>query len=443
MTGAAIRCRRPRCHRDDPSFMSKFSQLSMLPVIFSMGVTPPPNDPATATEPLAETMGSATSALSDPPNTPNPTSSRHVRLETLRRRGPGFVAELEGGAHAELTLDPRLQNAAEDVLRRYQIPYGAAVVISVPDGRVLALAGRSTVSRELGPEALALHAWAPAASVFKVVSVAALVQAGLNGESRVCYHGGLHAVLPDNLVDVPRRDRRCATLAYGLGKSQNAMVAKLATNYLTPDQLDRVAHSFGFGEAIPFDVPVEASHIDVPTDDKLEFARTAAGFWHSTLSPLHGALLAATVANGGEMPAAHIIERATGSDGQPIAIPTVAARTVITAAVAGEVGRMMELTTRIGTARTAFTDGRGHPLLSVPVAGKTGTLSAETDKGFLRYSWFVGYAPADHPQIAFAVVLGKRASKRIKATYLGRRLVEEYLAGARERDEARMVAAAR
>src|SRR5688500_5275588 len=42
-------------------------------------------------------------------------SSRRVRLDTVARSGAGFVARLEGGAHAELTLDPRLQDAAEEV----------------------------------------------------------------------------------------------------------------------------------------------------------------------------------------------------------------------------------------------------------------------------------------------------------------------------------------
>jgi cell division protein FtsI/penicillin-binding protein 2 len=367
-----------------------------------------------------------------------------VRLDTLTRTSRGFVAELEGGAHAELTLDPRLQDAAEDVFRAFRIPYAAAVVISIPDGRILALAGQSSVSPELGAAELALHAWAPAASVFKVVSATALVSdGGLNGQSRICYHGGVSSVLPDNLVDIPRIDRSCATLAYGLGKSQNAILAKMATNHLTPEKLDRVARSFGFGQDIPFDLPVEPSHIDVPLDDKLEFARTAAGFWHSTLSPLHGALLAATIANGGAMPAPRLIERASGSEGQPIEIPAAAARRVTTAAVAGEVGRMMELTTRIGTARATFNDRRGRPLLPVSVAGKTGTLSAETDKGYLGYSWFVGYAPADHPQIAFAVVLGNHSSWRIKATYVGRRLITEYLAGSRERGAQGLLTAAR
>ena len=70
-----------------------------------------------------------------------------------------------------------------------------------------------------------------------------------------------------------------------------------------------MAHAFGFGEVIPFDAPVEASQVEIPSDDRLEFARSAAGFWHSTLSPLHGALVAATVANHGEMPSPRIIDR--------------------------------------------------------------------------------------------------------------------------------------
>ena len=59
---------------------------------------------------------------------------------------------------------------------------------------------------------------------------------------------------------------------------------------------------------------------------------------------------------------------------------------------------MMELTTRIGTAKATFHDKRGQRLLPVDVAGKTGTLYAETDRGYVGYSWFVGYAPADHPR---------------------------------------------
>ena len=314
------------------------------------------------------------------------------------------------------------------MLRTFQIPYAGAVVVSIPDGRVLALVGRSAADPRLGAQQLALRPWAPSASVFKVVSATALVQRGVSGSTRVCYHGGVSAVLPDNLIDIPSIDRRCDTLAYGLGKSQNAIIAKLVTQHLTAEDVTRVGRTFGFGETIPFEMPVEASHLDVP-DDRLELARASAGFWHSTLSPLHGALLAAAIANGGEMPSPTLIEHARAPTGGPQAVPMAAPRHVADAAAAAEVGRMMELTTRIGTAKGTFRTKRGQRILPVEVAGKTGTLCANTDRGPIGYSWFVGYAPADHPRIAFAVALGNGPAWRIKATYVGRHIVSEYLAG--------------
>jgi cell division protein FtsI/penicillin-binding protein 2 len=350
-----------------------------------------------------------------------------IRLETLQRVGDGYFAATENGGRAELTLDPGMQEATDEVLRVFAIPYAGAVVLSIPDGRVLAMVGRSAADPRLGAEELALRPWAPAASVFKVVSASALVElGGVSGATRTCYHGGVSAVLPDNLVDIPKIDGRCDTLAYGIGKSQNAILAKLASRHLTTDSLGRVGAAFGFGETIPFELPVEPSHLDVPAEP-LEFARTAAGFWHSTLSPLHGALLAATIANQGVMPAPTLVGRAVGTDGAPVSLPVATPRRVVSAATAREIGKMMELTTRIGTAKATFNDKKGRRLLAVDVAGKTGTLGAETDHGYVGYSWFVGYAPADHPRIAFAVTLGNQASWRIKATYVARRIVTEYL----------------
>jgi peptidoglycan glycosyltransferase len=122
-----------------------------------------------------------------------------------------------------------------------------------------------------------------------------------------------------------------------------------------------------------------------------------------------------------------LIDRALDRDGRPITPAMATPRHVADAAAAREVGRMMELTTRIGTAKNTFRDKRGRRLLPVEVAGKTGTLSAETDRGYVGYSWFVGYAPAEHPAIAFAVVLGNNPNWRIKATYVGRHIVSEYL----------------
>jgi peptidoglycan glycosyltransferase len=383
-----------------------------------------------------------------------PQAAPQVELGTVARRGDHFVAQLEGGGLAELTLVPALQDAALEVLTTYKIPFGAAVAISVPDGRVLALAARSSVDPGLGPEDLAVRAWAPAASVFKLVAASALLSDGhLTPETRVCYHGGNSAVLADNLMDLPVLDRRCDSLAYGVGKSQNAIIAKLASRHLDPQALLTMATAFGFGAPIAFDAPVEPSAIDVPVDP-LEFARAAAGFWHSSLSPLHGALLAATVATGGEMPSPRLIEAAFDREGRPVPLPIRPGHRVLDPFVALEVREMMSLTTRMGTARNAFHDRRGRPYLPVTVAGKTGSLSYRggpmdpplpaldlTEEPYLAYNWFIGYAPADHPRIAFAVVIGNRAAWRIKATFVARRMIAEYLASSEESRLATSVAA--
>lgn len=378
----------------------------------------------------------------------------HVDLDSITRRGDRFVADLDGGGTAELTLNAHLQDAVEEVLAHYDVPFGAAVAVSIPDGKVLALAGRSAVDPTLGPAELALRPWAPAASVFKIVAVSALVSdASLSATTRACYHGGVSAVLPENLLDLPRLDRRCATLGYGLGKSQNAIIAKLVARHLQPQGLRQMATAFGFGETIAFDAPVEPSEIEVP-DEPLEFARTAAGFWHSSLSPLHGALVAAAVGNGGEMPAPRLIERAMDGAGRPLEARCRPSRRVLDPQVAREVGRMMELTTKVGTARGAFQDRRGRPYLPVEVAGKTGTLfyrgrpedpappaAVLSDNGFIGYSWFVGYAPARKPRIAFAVVIGNPIAWKIKATFVARRIVAEYLALGTDSPAHRVVAA--
>src|SRR3954447_21193592 len=56
-----------------------------------------------------------------------------VSLAGIHRREDKYLAPLEGGGEAVLTLQPRLQEAAEKVLAAYDLPFGAAVVLSVPD----------------------------------------------------------------------------------------------------------------------------------------------------------------------------------------------------------------------------------------------------------------------------------------------------------------------
>jgi peptidoglycan glycosyltransferase len=76
----------------------------------------------------------------------------------------------------------------------------------------------------------------------------------------------------------------------------------------------------------------------------------------------------------------------------------------LSAEVAAELRELMVGVVARGTAKSAFRDPRGRPLLGpVRVSGKTGSLSGLDPKG--RYEWFIGVAPAEKPTIAIATVV--------------------------------------
>lgn len=324
-----------------------------------------------------------------------------------------------------LSLDPYLQERVEALLKSYKVPYGAVVAIEPSSGRVLAYVSYSSADSDAGD--LALDPGPPAASVFKVVTSAALLDQGVEPERRVCYGGGASRLMQADLEDNPNRDRSCATFEGALGSSVNAVFAKLADRHLNAQILERYASAFGFGQALPFDAHTAPSSIEVPAD-RLEFARTAAGFWHSHLSPLHGALMAAAIANGGAMQEAYIVDRVLDASGNVVEQRRGALfRQVITARIAKTLARMMVSTTERGTSRRAFHDERGLPFLPrVEVAGKTGTLTGQNP--YRAYSWWIGFAPVDTPKIALAALVVNKPVWRIKASFVARETLRQYLA---------------
>jgi cell division protein FtsI/penicillin-binding protein 2 len=352
---------------------------------------------------------------------------RQLDWSRVREDGAGFVQVLKDGGHVELTLDPRLQRAAEHVLSATAAKESAAVLLSVDDGRVLALAGRDR-GEEGNRAELALKAWAPAASVFKLVTTAALVSSGVEPDARVCYHDGVHSVEASNLSAHPRWDRDCKTLSFGLAKSQNAIIARLAHDHLSPSLLERAAHAFGFGAPLPFELKTAPSEVHVP-EAALAFARTAAGFWNTTLSPLHGAFLAATLARGGVTPPLRIVDQVVDRDGVALRPTGAPERRVVAETVARDVARMMVGTTEFGTARLGFHDRRGRPLLpGVAVAGKTGSLDKHDP--YTAYSWFVGFAPAERPEVAVAILLANGDAGQKRASHVAAELLADYFHGA-------------
>ncbi|ACY14906.1 penicillin-binding transpeptidase domain-containing protein [Haliangium ochraceum] len=335
-----------------------------------------------------------------------------------------YVVHLGKRKHAVLTIDPEVQKAAEDALSRAKVSQGAIVVMGV-DGRILALAGHrhgSEGSPRLGRHLdLATSIWAPAASVFKIVTSAALVKAGVRPSSKVCYHGGFRSVESSNLSDDKARDTQCGDLTVGVAKSQNAIMAKLAHRHLRAGTLRAMARAFGFGVSPEFALPAEIGRVDIPASG-LDFARVAAGFWHTELSPLGGALVANTVASGGLSVTPYIVDMVV--EGQRITpVKPEKSQRVLPESVARDVARMMEATVEGGTATKGFQDLKKRPFLpQTSVAGKTGTLMRNSP--YLEYSWFVGFAPSDAPQVSISVLLGNPPRWHLKAHTAARMVLQ-------------------
>lgn len=326
-----------------------------------------------------------------------------------------FVAKY-GDGRAILTLSGALQERLTRTLEQNAVPWGVTVLIEPATGRVLAMAEYSRA--EPTASGLALRALAPAASIFKLVTAAALLEQGYSPEEEVCFHGGRHRLAPRLLADDPRRDHRCLSLETAFGKSTNVVFAKLADRGLTAASLREAATRFFFNATIPFPHALEPSTALIE-EDAFQLANTAAGFGPVRLSPMHAALLAAIVANQGLFVPPRLVDEVEGAPAPPAAVPV----RVIEQDVATALAEMMRVTVTDGTARRTFR--RAHSSLrGVPVAGKTGSLSDKDP--FRDYSWFVGYAPADRPEVAVATVIVNERLWRVRAPAVARDALTAY-----------------
>ncbi|HUJ28343.1 MAG TPA: penicillin-binding transpeptidase domain-containing protein [Myxococcales bacterium] len=324
-----------------------------------------------------------------------------------------YFAKTEDGRQARLTVDPQLQSQMTKLLKLYK-PQGAAVVALDPKtGKVLALAdyGEGSVSRQVYP----------AASVFKIITGAALLEKGISPDDETCFHGGRHALKERLLEDKPRLDRRCLSLSMALAKSANVVFAKMAVKHLDGEELRKEAEHFLFNRPI-FDQPVEQSKADIP-DSGLDFAKSAAGFGDVKLSPMHAALIAAAVGNGGVAEEPSLVDAIDGEQ-----VPPTGSMRLLNAETAASLRDMMKLTVSEGTATSSFVERHRNILGSIEVAGKTGSLS-EHKKPFKDYSWFVGFAPADDPKIAVAAVVVNGLKWKVHAPFIAREALKAYLVG--------------
>ena len=348
-----------------------------------------------------------------------------------------------------LSIDVRLQNRAFELLGDQQ---GAVVAIEPSTGRILALVSTPVYdpNRVVDPQGGAayfqsLQEQPPASSsllnratqgrftpgsVFKIVTaVAALGSGAITAQT----------VYPDQpaeerngfVVDgFPIRDghhlvtgNRALDLVEATEVSCNIYYAHAGLD-TGAEALTEWAARMGFGAPIPFDLPTSPSLVtgEDGFEGDVELASAAYGQGETFVTPLQMALVAATVANDGQLMRPRLVDallsgdeevRTFGPEGWQRVIGPDDAATIQRAmneAVEGDLGR-------------GFAGGAKVP--GVPTAGKSGT--AELGGQGEPHSWFIGFAPVEEPRIAIAVLVERGGFGRERAVPMGGQLMAAYL----------------
>lgn len=326
------------------------------------------------------------------------------------------------------TIEPAVQEAAVAALAGQQ---GAVVALDPRDGSVLAMASSPTYD----PSLLSSHdgdvirqTWdaleadpanprlnratselfAPG-SVFKVITAAAALERGATPADT--YADAPFLDLPQTTAQIGNFNRgsscgdgQTVTLQRALEVSCNTTFGIIGLD-LGAEALVQTAEAFGINSEVEFDIPAATSAI--PGADQLDppsTAQSAIGQRDVRVSPLQMAMVAGAIANGGVMMQPRLVEEVQDFAGRVVRqyppvrreIPGVAAGQSVSPQTAASLVEMMTGVVARGTGRNAAIPG-------VAVAGKTGT--AEQGEGQAPDVWFIGFAPAEAPRVAVAVIV--------------------------------------
>jgi len=352
------------------------------------------------------------------------------------------------GAAVELTIDPAVQKAAFDALGTQK---GAVVAIDPKTGAILAMVSKPTFD----PTALATHDAAafkatydalinnpedplinrtiagdlnPPGSTFKVVVTATALENGLTPDT--AFPNPPRLTLPQSTAVINNAEGgscgggSTATIATALRLSCNIPFAQLGLQ-LGYSKISQEAREFGFGDNdLQIPMKVEPS-VYPPTASDAEQMLSSFGQASDRVSPLQMAMVSAAVANGGTLMKPNLVETISAPDLtvlQPFE-PEVYSNP-LSPENAATLNQLMVSNVANGAASNARING-------IDVAGKTGT--AQNGDGEPYTLWFTGYAPANDPQVAVAVVvengggLGQSGFGNLVAAPIARTVMEAVL----------------
>ncbi|MGI8644028.1 MAG: peptidoglycan D,D-transpeptidase FtsI family protein [Thermomicrobiales bacterium] len=349
------------------------------------------------------------------------------------------------GNDVVLTLDADLQRTAQAVLGERA---GAAVLVEVETGRVLALASYPyydpnqlvATTPDQAAEAEAYWAallndeglplvqratdglYAPG-SIFKVITAATAIELGFASPEKVYEDDGSLDVAGRVIVEHNRPDARTEwTLAESLAWSLNVVFARVGLA-IGAENLTDFARRFGFGVDVPFDLPVSESQL-ASSDDFLDtlpaVADTAFGQGELLVSPLHMAMVAAGIANGGSMMRPMLVDSVVDPSGtvQSEHEPEAWLRPISPETAAAVEGMM------VGAVETGYASAAGIP--GIRVGGKTGTAEVANAE---PHAWFIGFAGTPQPEYAVAVVLENAGAGMAGSQLVGRDLLQAAVQG--------------
>ena len=359
------------------------------------------------------------------------------------------------GSDIVLTLDARIQQAATEALGGAP---GAIVALDPKTGAVLAMASAPTFDPgqiDERWEALlsdgafplvnrAIQSTYTPGSTFKLVTAAAAIDLNLidpRAKFRCVDPMQIDGLTVDcknhaHLANVDFREafawscnRTFALTGLELGTERLALADGLRAPFpwssgigRSAQRLEEYAQRFWLAKSVPFDLPVEPGQLKGTGEWYPSLlAQTSFGQGELAATPLQMALAAATIANGGAVPAPYLASEARSPNGATTTLKGGGGTLgqAISSRAAQTLNEMMVLSVDTAWARPAAIPG-------VKVAGKTGTAEAGA-AGSTPHSWFIGYAPADDPRVAIAVIMEHKGSGTDFATPAAKMVLQRAL----------------
>jgi len=328
------------------------------------------------------------------------------------------------------SLDTGVQNFIGRLMNQYHPRYGACAVIDSKTGRVLALTSHQEPGTPDVGGRLFLRNVFPAASIYKTITAAAAIEtARYTVDTRVPVSGRSHTLYMSQLKKNMRSPKEIP-FEDAYAQSINPVFGRIGMYGVGKKVFEEYNARFGFNGAIPFELLTDTSKVTVPEDTTYEMAQLASGYNRKTsISPLHGALIASAVAEGGTMPNPRLVDSITSLDGKCL-YRSVASmwKTPISDSAAAELKAMMGQVVDSGTARKTFRllkRCNGADLLEL--GGKTGSIKVDS---LGNIEWFIGFAvkrgsPEGH--LALAVVTAHGGNLTVHSHYIGAEIFRKLL----------------